>query len=70
MENAGDILPHNDVEKTINIVRSAYGWTLDDHGRLYGLVSGDMGYAATHIVLDEETLAIWKRAYKSKKENK
>lgn len=48
---AGDMTPHNDPEKTAIIVRGAYGWQVDKEGRLYGLVGGDMGYAATHIVL-------------------
>lgn len=58
---AGEIDPHNDMDRTVAIVRAAYGWTLTDDGRLCGLVAGDMGYAATSIVLDDETVAIWKR---------
>jgi len=58
---AGDCEPHDDIERTIKIVKAAYGWTLDDDGRLYGLVAGDMGYASTSIVLDDETVDIWKQ---------
>lgn len=64
-EYAGACEPHNDTERTIKIVKAAYGWTLDDDGRLYGLVAGDMGWASTSIVLDAETLAIWKRGIQS-----
>ncbi|MBX9760676.1 MAG: hypothetical protein K2Y29_17990 [Beijerinckiaceae bacterium] len=56
---AGDIDPHDDMARTLLIVQSAYGWTLTDDGRLIGLVAGDMGYASTSIVLDEETRRMW-----------
>jgi hypothetical protein len=50
----GDMDPHDDIEKTVAVVRAAYGWQVDKEGRLYGLVGGDMGYAATSIVLGED----------------
>ncbi len=49
---AGDIEAHDSDAKTVAIVVAAYGWTLSSTGRLCGLVGGDMGYAATNIVID------------------
>lgn len=46
-----------DWARTLAIVVSAYGWTVDDRGRLIGLVAGDQGYAATGIVIGPETMA-------------
>ena len=59
---AGDIEPHDDVEKTIDIIRGSYGWTLTDDGRLCGLVAGDMGYASTHIVIDNDRIEMLEEA--------
>lgn len=47
----GDVEAHDNPEKTADVVRKAYNWQIGADGRLYGLVSGDMGYCATHIVL-------------------
>jgi hypothetical protein len=55
----GDIEPHDDVERTLKVVRHAYGWLLDIDGRLCGLVAGDMGYESTHIVIPKEDLEAW-----------
>jgi hypothetical protein len=46
-----DIEPHDDIHKTLDVVHKAYDWCIGADGRLYGLVSGDMGWAATSIVL-------------------
>lgn len=46
---AGLIEPHDDVERTVAIVRAAYAWEVTTDGILCGLVAGDMGYASTHI---------------------
>lgn len=51
-----DIDPHDDIHKTLDVVRKAYDWCVGDDGRLYGLVSGDMGWAATSIVLTPEAI--------------
>lgn len=42
-----------------DIIKAAYGWTIDIHGELHGLVAGDMGYEPTGIKLDGVTLEIW-----------
>lgn len=47
--HAGDLSMHEDVMKSASIVLSAYDWFVTDEGYLAGLVSGDMGYALTHI---------------------
>ncbi len=52
----GDTNPHDDTHKTLDVVRKAYDWCIGDDGRLYGLVSGDMGWAATSIVLTPDAI--------------
>lgn len=42
-----------DIEETLRVVRTAYGWTVDIDGRVYGLVAGDMGYDPTGIVIPD-----------------
>lgn len=51
---AGLIEAHDDIDRTLAIVRDAYGWQVMATGRLCGLVAGDMGYASTSIVLGPE----------------
>lgn len=52
----GDIDPHDNIQKSMDVVRQAYDYCIGDDGRLYGLVSGDMGWAATHIVLTRDAI--------------
>lgn len=57
---AGDVDPvdENSVEglaRTLSIVASAYEWSIDDEGRLFGLVAGDQGIASTSITVDTQT---------------
>ncbi|NTF17677.1 hypothetical protein G6L37_04640 [Agrobacterium rubi] len=52
----GGIDPHDSVLTTLDVVSKAYDWCIGDDGRLYGLVSGDMGWAATHIVLAPDAI--------------
>jgi hypothetical protein len=58
----GDMEGHDDNERSVAVMREAYGWTVGSDGRLYGLVAGDMGYAATHIVLSSDDIGLegWK----------
>jgi len=51
------------IDKTV--IESAYGWTLDEHGELLGLVNGDMGYEKTGIKLGDADVAIWRRGVKN-----
>ncbi|MEP3670902.1 MAG: hypothetical protein ABJN42_29755 [Roseibium sp.] len=37
-------------------VFQSYGWTIDGDCRIHGLVSGDMGFAPTHIVLEKSDI--------------
>lgn len=50
----GDIEPHDSMHKTLDVIRKAYDFCIGEDGRLYGLVSGDSGWAATHIVLTRD----------------
>lgn len=50
----GKLEPHDSAAVTMIIASRAYGWTMDHTGRVYGLISGDMGYAATSIVVDQQ----------------
>lgn len=47
---------------TINkdVIDKSYGFTIDIHGEVCGLVNGDMGYEPTGIKIDGDTLEIWK----------
>lgn len=48
-----------------DVINRAYGWTIDTHGEVYGLVEGDMGYEPTGIKIDDATLEIWKLGYEA-----
>ena len=48
----------------IDVINSAYGWTIDEDGEVLGLVNGDMGYEKTGIKLYGDTLEIWKAGIK------
>lgn len=52
----GAIEPHDSMLTTLDVVAKAYDWCIGDDGRLYGLVSSDMGWAATHIVVSPEAI--------------
>lgn len=52
----GDIEPHENREKSANIVRDGYDWIVSSDGRLAATVSGDHGIAVTHIVLKPEDI--------------
>lgn len=52
----GGMEPHDSMLKTLDVISKAYDFCVGDDGRLYGLVSGDMGWAATHIVLTPEAI--------------
>jgi hypothetical protein len=47
----GDIEPHDDLHRTLDVVRKAYDWCITSDGYLAGLVSGDMGWSVTSIRL-------------------
>lgn len=47
----GGIDPHNDLHRTLDVVRKAYDWCITADGYLAGLVSGDMGWSVTSIRL-------------------
>lgn len=53
---AGAIEPHDSMLTTLDVISKAYDWCIGDDGRLYGLVSGDMGWSATHIVLTPDAI--------------
>lgn len=40
----------------LDVLRKAYGWTVDYTGQVCGLVAGDMGYDGTGIVIPMEHL--------------
>lgn len=42
-----------------DVIRKAYGWTIDVNGHLHGLINGDHGYEPTGIQLSETDLKIW-----------
>ena len=44
-------------EEGLKNIKKSYGWTIASDGTLFGLVAGDMGYEATHIVIPKEYLA-------------
>jgi hypothetical protein len=46
-------------ELKLDVIQKSYGFTIDVHGEVCGLVAGDMGYEGTGIFLDEETKRIW-----------
>jgi hypothetical protein len=52
----GAIDPHDNVERSVDCVRKSYDWVVLEDGRLSGLVSGDMGWSTTHIVLDADAI--------------
>jgi hypothetical protein len=52
----GGIEPHDSILTTLDVVAKAYDWCIGADGRLYGLVSGDMGWAATSIVLTRDDI--------------
>ena len=52
----GGIEPHDSMLTTLDVIAKAYDFFIGDDGRLYGLVSGDMGWAATHIVLTPDAI--------------
>ncbi len=41
----------------LDVIKRAYGWSIAEDGEVTGLVSGDMGYAGTGIVLPLDHLA-------------
>lgn len=43
-----------DAEHGETVVQKAYDWAIGNDGTIYGLVAGDMGYDATHIVIPED----------------
>lgn len=43
-----------------DVIERSYGFTIDIHGEIHGLVNGDMGYEPTGIKIDGDTLEIWK----------
>ena len=45
-------------EEGLEIIKKSYGWSIASDGTLFGLVAGDMGYEATHIVVPKEHLAV------------
>lgn len=52
----GDIDGHDNMHKSLDVIRKAYDFCVGSDGRLYGLVSGDMGWAATHIILTADDI--------------
>lgn len=52
----GAVEPHDSMLKTLDVIANAYDFCVGDDGRLYGLVSGDMGWAATSIVIQPDQL--------------
>lgn len=43
----------------IDVINSAYGWTIGNDGEVWGLVAGDMGYEKTGIKIPIEDLEAW-----------
>lgn len=43
----------------LDVIARSYDWTIDQHGEVLGVTSGDMGYEATGIKFTGDTLAIW-----------
>jgi hypothetical protein len=52
----GDIEHHDDLHRTLDVVRKAYDWCITADGYLAGLVSGDMGWSVTSIRLKPEDI--------------
>lgn len=42
-----------DLDTLVRLLQSAYGWTVDVHGEIHGLVVGDMGYDRSGVSLKE-----------------
>lgn len=49
----------------LEVLNSAYCWTISADGELFGLVAGDMGYEPTGIKLDDVSLEIWRLGMQS-----
>jgi hypothetical protein len=43
-----------------DVLRKSYSFTISDNGEIFGLVAGDHGYEPTGIILNDETIEIWK----------
>ena len=57
-EKAGKRPPSGQINEAL--IRAAYDYTLDDEGRLLGLVNGDMGYEPTGLQFNAQFLEIWR----------
>lgn len=54
------LMKPSDPDLDLGVLYLSYDWTLDAEGQLMGLIAGDMGYEATGLRLDEDTIKIWK----------
>jgi hypothetical protein len=41
----------------LEVITTAYGWSIDREGQVWGLVAGDQGYEPTGIVIPKDHLA-------------
>lgn len=52
----GALVQHDEVERTVSVVRRAHYWMLDDELHVWGLTTGDNGYERTHICVSRKDL--------------